>query len=445
MAVDTYGNLFIADHMNCRIRKVNTNGIVSTVAGNGIDGHFGDGGAATNANIGQAYGVGLDAFGDLFIADHDNSRVRKVDTNGIITTVAGNGIVGFSGDGGAATNARLATPAGVALDAFGNLLIADPGNFRIRKVYMNGIITTVAGNGSPGYSGDGGAAIYASLMNPTGIALDAFGNLFVADMCRIRKVDTNGIITTIAGNGTNGYSGDGSMATNASLYYPAGVALDAFGNLFIADHGNNRIREVVAFESFPTLTLDDVTTNNAGDYQVIITGTQGSVTSNVATLTVTISPSITSQPQPLTVTNGQSASFDLAAAGSPPLAYQWFFNRTNLPGATNIVLTLQNAFPANAGPYTVVVTNAYGSVTSNPAILTVFPLGINAPTMLANGQFQFSFDTVTGVNYAVQCSTNLTQWFPWVTLGGLGVPLTLIDPNAAGSQQRFYRIILSAQ
>jgi hypothetical protein len=135
----------------------------------------------------------------------------------------------------------------------------------------------------------------------------------------------------------------------------------------------------------------------------------------------------------------------VAAAGSPSLAYQWFFNGTNLAGATNTMLSLQNAFPANAGAYIVVVTNAFGSVTSNPAMLTVLPLGITAPTMLASGQFRFSFDSATGVNYAVQYSTNLTQWFPWVTLGGIGVSLTLIDPNTAGSQQRFYRIILSPQ
>ena len=158
-----------------------------------------------------------------------------------------------------------------------------------------------------------------------------------------------------------------------------------------------------------------------------------------------VSPAITSQPQSLTVTNGHSASFTLTAFGLSSLAYQWFFNGTGLPGATNTMLTLQNAFPANAGAYTVVVTNTYGSVTSNPAMLTVFPLNITAPRVFANGQFQFSFDTATGVNYAVEYSTNLTQWFPLVTLGGIGVPFTLIDPNTLGNQQRFYRINLSPQ
>ena len=157
------------------------------------------------------------------------------------------------------------------------------------------------------------------------------------------------------------------------------------------------------------------------------------------------SPIIISQPQPLIVTNGYPASFVVAADGWPTLAYQWQFNGTNLVGATSTTLTLQHAFPASAGAYTVSITNFYGSITSNPAMLTVLPLGITVPTMLVSGQFQFSFDTVTGANYAVECSTNLTQWFPWVTLGGIGVPLTLIDPNTASSQQRFYRIILSPQ
>ena len=164
----------------------------------------------------------------------------------------------------------------------------------------------------------------------------------------------------------------------------------------------------------------------------------------IFTGTLVFAPSITSQPHSLTVTNGHSATFNVGATGSL-LAYQWIFNGTNLLGATNATLTMQNVFLANAGAYSVAVTNAYGSVTSNPAMLTVLPLGITAPTMLTSGQFQFSFDTATGVNYAVEYSTNLTQWFPFVTLGGIGVPLTLIDPNAAGSQQRFYRIVLTPQ
>ena len=214
------------------------NDIITTVAGGGNGGD----GAATNTSLNLPFGVGVDALGNLFIADTGDQRIRKVDTNGFITTVAGNGIWGYSGDGGAATNASFLFPLDVAPDASGNLFIADQDNHRVRRVDTNGIITTVVGNGMSGYSGDGGAATNASLRFPRGMALDAAGNLFIADSGNsvIRKVDTNGIITTVAGNGTAGYSGDGGAATNASLNQPNCVALDAFGNLFIADFATRR-------------------------------------------------------------------------------------------------------------------------------------------------------------------------------------------------------------
>ncbi len=293
VAVDASGNLFIADSWdNNLIRKVGTNGIITTVAGGG-NAYPGNGGAATNASLGYPSGVAVDASGNLFFADLDNNYIRKVDTNGIITTVAGNGDSDYYGDNGPATNASLYCPIGVAVDASGNLFIADMNNYRIRKVNTNGIITTVAGNGNYGYSGDGGQATNASLYNPYRVAVDASGNLFIADTYnqRIRKVDTNGIITTVAGGGNDGL-GDGGAATNASLHNPWGVAVDASGNLFIADWGNNRIREVVLSASDPTLTLCNVTTNNAGNYTVVITNPYGNVTSSVATLTVASSPII---------------------------------------------------------------------------------------------------------------------------------------------------------
>src|SRR5208282_3898934 len=182
-------------------------------------------------------GLAVDASGNLFIADSVNGRIRKVDTNGIITTVAGTGENGYSGDGSPATNADLASPEDVAVDAFGNVFIADTSNNRIRKVDTNGIITTVAGNGEAGNSGDGGAAANATLNIPEGVAADAFGNVFIADTYnnRIREVMTNDTIITVAGNGVFGYSGDGGAATNAGLNWPVAVAVEAHGNLFIAD------------------------------------------------------------------------------------------------------------------------------------------------------------------------------------------------------------------
>ncbi len=205
----------------------------------------GDGGQATAAEIAGAYAVVCDAAGNLYIADN-NSCIRKVTTSGIISTVAGGAIAGFSGDGGDATAAELFDPTGVAIDATGNLYISDSFNSRIRKVNTLGIITTFAGNGTSGYSGDGGPATAAELMFTDEITFDAAGNLYIADYQgnRIRKVNTAGIISTVAGNGTAAYGGDGGQATAAQLNQPPGVAIDASGNLYIADNSNNRIRMV---------------------------------------------------------------------------------------------------------------------------------------------------------------------------------------------------------
>ncbi|MBU6402916.1 MAG: serine/threonine protein kinase, partial [Verrucomicrobia bacterium] len=246
IATDSAGNLFIADAGNNRVRKVTAAGIITTVAGNGTQGYSGDGGSATAANLANPVGVTVDSAGNLFIADDWNNCVRKVDTRGIISTVAGNASQGYSGDGGPALDATFTAPAAVAVDGQGNLFIADGGNNRVRQVDTRGIITTVAGNGTPAYSGDGGAATNASLRYPGGLATDPAGTLFIADAGNnlIRQVDTNGVITTVAGNGLFGYFGDGGAATDANLANPIGVALDAAGDLFIADQFNGRIRAV---------------------------------------------------------------------------------------------------------------------------------------------------------------------------------------------------------
>jgi sugar lactone lactonase YvrE len=246
IAVDSAGNLFIADYNNNCIRKVDSSGIITTVAGNGSAGYSGDGGMATSAQLNWPYGVAVDDADNLYIADYSNNRIRKVASSGIITTVAGSASVGFSGDGGPSTSAQLDYPSGVALDTKGNLFIADDFNSRIRKVSVSGIITTVAGNGTMGSSGDGGYATSAQLHDAKKVAVDSAGNLYIADCTeyRIRKVSLSGIITTVAGNGSAGYSGDSGPATSAQLLLPMGVAADSAGNLFIADSGNHRIRKV---------------------------------------------------------------------------------------------------------------------------------------------------------------------------------------------------------
>jgi hypothetical protein len=246
VGIDARNNLFIADTDNNRIRIVGTNGIVTTVAGNGISGYAGDGGIATSAHLNSPVGVALDTHGNLFIADTDNNRIRMINANGIIATVAGNGTSGYSGDGGMATNASLNNPVSITVDPFDNLYIADSGNNCIRRVNVSGVIGTVAGNRTSGYSGDGESATNATLNNPSGVVVDANANLFIADTYnqRVRMVNTNGTIITIAGDGIQGYSGDDGAATNASLYYPSGIAIDLQGNLMIADLDNNRIRKV---------------------------------------------------------------------------------------------------------------------------------------------------------------------------------------------------------
>jgi sugar lactone lactonase YvrE len=248
LAFDATGNLYITDYANERIRMVNTLGVISTVAGNGYGvstgtgGFSGDGGAATNAELHAPRGVAIDRVGNLYIVDGSNYRIRMVNTLGIITTIAGGGTSGL-GDGGQATSAKLFNPSSITIDAAGNLYIGD--QTRIRKVNTLGIITTVAGNGTSGFSGDGGQATNAEINSSFGITCDAAGNLYTVDSyTRIRNINTAGIISTIAGIGGGGYSGDGGQATNAELNSPYSVAFDAAGNLYIADAGNNRIRMI---------------------------------------------------------------------------------------------------------------------------------------------------------------------------------------------------------
>ncbi|MFN7930688.1 MAG: SMP-30/gluconolactonase/LRE family protein, partial [Blastocatellia bacterium] len=246
VATDAAGNLYIADKGNHRIRKVTRTGQISTVAGNGQLGSSGDGGLASNAAMNEPNGVVVDSAGNLYISDTNNHRIRKVSAAGIITTIAGTGIAGFSGDGGSAVQAQLNIPVGLVLDQGGNLLIADAGNQRVRRLNLGtGVITTIAGNGY-GSGGDGGQATQAQLNFPTGVALDQSGNLYIAETSnhQVRKVTPGGIISRYAGTGASGFSGDNGQATLARLSAPGGLAVDAAGNLYIADQNNNRVRKV---------------------------------------------------------------------------------------------------------------------------------------------------------------------------------------------------------
>lgn len=246
VAIDGAGNVYIADSQNHRVRKVGANGQITTVAGTGMAGYSGDGGAAIAARLNYPVDLAIDSAGNIFIADMGNNRIRKIDAAGIITTVAGSDAGARSGEGAGATSARLDYPMGVAADSSGNIYIADKFNNRVLKVDTKGAMTTIAGNGATAFAGDGGPATSASLFNPTGVEVDSAGNIFIADTFnnRIRKVGTDGVITTIAGDGKGRYFGDGGPASTASLYTPYRMAIDTVGNLYIADFSNNRIRKV---------------------------------------------------------------------------------------------------------------------------------------------------------------------------------------------------------
>ena len=250
VAVDDAGDLFIADAGNNRVRQVAVNQTINTIAGTGVARLSGDGGPATAAALSEPEGIAVDAAGDLFIADTSANVIREVSPSGIITTVAGDGVAGFSGDGGPATRAELSDPTAVAVDSAGDLYIADFGNNRVRMVSPSGIITTIAGNGQLGDGGDGGPATAAPVDGPLDIALDQAGDLFLVDPFDglVREVTTTGLIQTVAGSLTTtpGANGDGGPATAATLTLPTGIAVDAFGDLFIANYGGDRIRAVNA-------------------------------------------------------------------------------------------------------------------------------------------------------------------------------------------------------
>lgn len=248
------GSLYVADMRNHRVRKVDPQGVISTVAGTGEAGYAGDGGPAVAAKLNLPVGVAVGFAGSLYVADSANHRVRRLGADGVISTVAGTGDLAYAGDGGPGTSAPVGFPTGLAFDHRGNLYIADLFNDRVRKLDLAGTITTVAGTGIRGYSGDGTKASLAQINLGPGpprsagqlLAVDAEGNLYIADTAnnRVRRMSVGGLITTLAGTGQAGYSGDGAPASAARLNGPLGLAVDADGGLYVADTENNRIRKV---------------------------------------------------------------------------------------------------------------------------------------------------------------------------------------------------------
>jgi len=253
LATDKNGNVYFTDGV-VRIRKINRAGIISTFAGTGFCCYSGDGGPATLARISFTVGLATDRFGNVYFSD--TTRIRKIDTLGIITTIAGNGLLGTGGDGGPATLASLYKPSGLAIDPFGNIFISDDNNNKIRKINAAGIISTFAGTGVLGFSGDGGPALLAQLDEPLSLSTDAFGNLYVCDAnnYRIRKINTSGIITTIAGDGAFGVSGDGGPATAAQVNPGIGIAIGKDSSVYFSDNSFNLVRKITYNNHPPSFT-----------------------------------------------------------------------------------------------------------------------------------------------------------------------------------------------
>jgi gliding motility-associated-like protein len=309
VCIDNNGNLYIAESAQHRIRRIDPTGIITTVAGTGVAGFSGDGSLATAAMLNTPFDVKTDNHGNLFIADYENFRVRKVNlATGIITTIAGNGSSFYSGDGGQAINAGLALPTSVCADANGNIYISEARpmhSSRIRKISPAGIITTIAGSAAFTSTGDGGPAINATMMSPCGLATDASGNIYFSDAeaARIRKITiATGLITTLAGNGTSGYAGDGNAASGARLNIPLGIWVDNSGNLFVADNANNRIRKIYVNLTSPPPSLPSIT--------------------------ITASSTSTCSGNPITFTAS-------VTNGTPNMIYQWYRNNSNVGSNSN--------------------------------------------------------------------------------------------------------------
>ena len=266
LAFDSLDNLFIADEENNRIRKVDAiTGIITTVAGNGIAGSAGDGMLANTANLNQPGNICFDRLGNLYIVDGENKKIRKVNTDGIISTIAGTGISGYTGDNGPADTAEIENLYGISTDTVGNIYFTQFASAVVRKIDTEGIITTIAGDGSAVVSGDGGPALLAGL-SAFGLTHDRFGNLFISGYLDndVRKINDSGVIYTVAGRGGSGFSGDGGPADSALLYGAFGIAVDYYGNLYISDCGNSRIRKVT-FHPVITPTITVTIAANTGD------------------------------------------------------------------------------------------------------------------------------------------------------------------------------------
>lgn len=377
VAADAAGNLWIADTDNNRIRKVNTAGIVTTVAGNGVRSYSGDGGSATAAALNAPYSVDLDSAGNLYFADRFNNRIRKVTPQGIISTIAGNGSVASTGNDGPAAQASVASPTDVFVTTDGTIYICEPGTHQVRKITPAGIITRVAGTGSFGFSGDGGPALSAQLNQPWTVTVDNVGNVFIGDNSnnRVRRVDAaTGIITTVAGTGAYGNTGDGGLATEAELQSTSGLATDANGDLLIALSASGSVRKVVFDEAAVTPThtrtptpvpTNTPTPTSTSTWTPTPTHTFTPTSSSTPTWTTTFTPTPTRTPtqtptSTLTATRTptRTATFTQTPTATPTQTATFTRTPTQTPTQTETFTQTPTRTPTQTATFTRTPTNS---------------------------------------------------------------------------------------
>jgi hypothetical protein len=404
VAIDSSGNIYIADYSNNRVRKVNTSGVISTYAGTGTWGYSGDGGQATSAKLATPSGVALDSSGNLYIADFENKRIRKVSTSGVITTVAGNGTGGDTGDGAAATSAEINGAEFLAVDGSANIYFADQYDDVVRKVTAStGYISTVAGQKDvPGSSGDGGAATSAELNVPMGVAVDSLGNLLISDQdnYKIRMVNSSGTISTIAGTGTKGYSGDGGAATSAKLSTMYGLGVDASANLYITDAGNYRIRVVGRSSSLPTPTLTLTSSLNPSTYLQSVTFT--------ATISPAVSGSITFYDGSTSLGSGTissgtaTLSTSALTAGSHSITASWPGNGSYGPVTSSPLTQVVNKVTPTLSLTSSVNPSTYGQSVTFTATANI---SLSGTVTFYNGGTSIGTSSISGTSTTFSTST----------------------------------------